>query len=137
MTKLYLAHPFDMRDEVRKWELGFEKRTGIELANPFYDIVKRADLNGRKDRTVEEAKELVMRDLKAIEGSDGLLAFLKQGAVSLGTPMEIQHASHALHRPVYIISSDYWMLHHPWIIAYATESFLDKEMFEEWANDNL
>ncbi len=35
--KFYLAHPLKIRHEIRERELEFEKNTGIELINPFYD----------------------------------------------------------------------------------------------------
>jgi hypothetical protein len=42
--KLYLAHPFLDRYEIRLWEDTFEYRTGIELVNPFYDV-NREDID--------------------------------------------------------------------------------------------
>ena len=44
VDNFYLAHPFEARKNVRKWELGFEKRTGINLFNPFYDGDEREDV---------------------------------------------------------------------------------------------
>ena len=34
----YLAHSLGSRFQIRKWELDFEDRAGVDLINPFYDI---------------------------------------------------------------------------------------------------
>ena len=35
--KFYLAHATESRKETRKWEKEFEKRTGVQLINPFFE----------------------------------------------------------------------------------------------------
>lgn len=90
--KLYLAHPFDSRKYIREWELEFEKRTGIELVNPFYDVVRNdvKKIDAGKCRRYEkvEPKEIVERDLNYIKESNGLVGVIT-GDLSYGTLMEI------------------------------------------------
>ncbi len=95
MVKLmYLAHPYDSMDKVRKWELEFEKKSGIELINPFFDV-KRNDIENKrkgKDRfKYLDAKEIVHRDVAQIARAEGIIAIV-DGQVSYGTIMEICYA---------------------------------------------
>jgi hypothetical protein len=54
MKTLYLAHNFESRKTIRKWELKMEGRYNINLDNPFYDNPERARLlQGREHRAEE------------------------------------------------------------------------------------
>jgi nucleoside 2-deoxyribosyltransferase len=132
--KLYLAHGYSILKATREWELGFERRTGIDLVNPFYDLGDRSgELTKRIKKSKKECYKIVTRDLNAIESCDGLLAMVEEKAMnSYGTAMEIQHAAWALHKPVYIISQNYWIREHPWIKTHATKIFKNKALFEKW-----
>lgn len=141
--KLYLAHPFNMRHEVREWELGFEERTGINLDNPFYDAKDRNEILAKIDkgiiepRTVtrmEDAELIMVRDLKKIEQDDGLLAFIEKGEESFGTPMELFYGSRILRKPCYVVTKS--MKGHPWIKALAEKIFKDGESFEKYFVEN-
>lgn len=131
--ELYLAHPLDSRKEIREWELEFEKRTGITLVNPFYDTerkdVERIDA-GRVERYEKLIpKEIVERDLKEIDNSNGTVAFVT-GALSYGTIMEMFYTKMS-NKPLYSIISN-GHENHPWLKYCSTEVFKSKEEFEEY-----
>lgn len=135
--RLYVAHPIGKRHEVRAWELDFEKRTGIELANPFYDTdrddIKRID-RGETDPFDArlDANKVVEGDLKMIDGSDGIVAWADRTQPSIGTFMEVWY-TFSKGMPVYIVSPDWGT--HPWLIYVTRKSggFIVKsyEEFEE------
>lgn len=140
MTKiLYLAHNFEQRKRIRKWELQVEGKYNINLDNPFYDNKQRTDMI-KLDDMVEDSKEqreyfkkrdttnLVEQDLEKIRKSDGLVAIAN--SVRIGTPMEIFYAARILRIPVYIITIKY--PYHPWIKKHATEIFESRIKFEEF-----
>jgi len=133
--KLYLAHPFEMRHEIREWELEFEKRTGVELVNPFYDVARedmvKFDDGLAEPRTIKEVNDgmyIVNRDLNVIEHCDGVVAFIKKGKESFGTPMEFFYSSRILHKKTFAITKNH--AGHPWIRGLATEVFKTPEDFE-------
>lgn len=130
---LYLAHPFDERFNVRKWELEFEKNTRVNLVNPFYDVC-RDDVEKIDDCRNERYEKLnhntiVNRDLEQILKADGTLAFVT-GALSYGTIMEMFY-THQNNKPVYSIISN-GHENHPWLKYCSTQIFKSKEDFEKW-----
>jgi len=142
IKSLYLAHPLVMRKEIREWELGFEERTGIQLDNPFYDKgpndpeaeeIKLIDTGRIIPNTMNNPKKclaIVEYDLRAIEQTDVIVAFIEKGKESMGTPMEVFYSSRVLQHPTYIITKT--MPGHPWIRGLATKLFEDTEQFEEY-----
>lgn len=114
--KLYLAHPILSREDIRKKELAFEERTGIQLVNPFYDgeegeVIKLLD-SGKI--TVQEysaklnemgiGKDFVQDDLKSIDKSDGVVGIVYKGVPTVGTSCELWYA-YSTGKKVYIITS--------------------------------
>jgi nucleoside 2-deoxyribosyltransferase len=129
----YLAHPLDERKNIREWELEFENRTKIELINPFYDTerkdVERIDA-GRVERYEKlNPTEIVERDLREIDESDGTIAFIT-GALSYGTIMEIFYTK-KINKPCYIIITN-GHENHPWLKYCSKKIFTNKEDFEKW-----
>lgn len=119
LRHLYLAHPILVRHDIRNWEVGFEERTGIVLSNPFYDGAERADIllidsgkrapySGKLD-----ADKIVHGDLKKIDESDGLVAWVERRTPSIGTFMECWYA-YTTKKPVFIVSPDWHT--HPWLV---------------------
>ena len=103
MTRYYLAHPILGREEVRRRELAFEERTGIDLQNPFYDgdeseVIKELD-SGKISLQDYAAKlnekglgrDFVKDDIRAIDKSDGVVAVIYRGTPTVGTSMEIMY----------------------------------------------
>ena len=140
--KLYLAHPFNSRIYIREWEKEFEKRTGIELANPFFDNPDRvakfsetAEFNEKeRKRLVKNFYGIVSGDLKYMQSCDGLLAIV-DGNRSIGTLMEIVYnrmfSLISGNRPCYIITTS-GEEHHPWLKYHATKIFKNFDEFETY-----
>lgn len=143
--RLYLAHNFNDRFKIRKFEKAIEAKYNIELFNPFYDTdrddVKQLDKIGetRKDLrnkmkmySMDQCADLVERDLREIRHSDGILTILNHA--SFGTAMEIITAAYFYRIPVYIITKNYAT--HPWL-RYLVElsngcMFATKTDFKRW-----
>ena len=141
MTTLYLAHNFNTRKLIRKWELKIEGKYNLVLDSPFYDNPCRAEemkiLDSMRDGSREQrnylskrnAKNIVEDDLDKIRKSDGILAFAND--TRIGTPMEIFFASRILKIPVYVITKKY--SEHPWVKYFATRIFSSRLEFEKYA----
>lgn len=136
--KGYLAHPVLARDMVREWELEFEKATGIELINPFYEVERELDedlhASEAGDYTSVNPTKLVELDIKALQHCDFTVAFVT-GQRSYGTIMEIVYACWAS-KPVYIICTNGHQTH-PWLIYHATEVFTSTEAFTDYMLKHL
>lgn len=133
MKEFYLAHALESRKEVREWELRLEKRTGISLINPFYDV-PRPDIEAMDAGLAVpliSANEIVERDLGLVKkASDGLVAIIDNSS-TVGTIMEIVYAKKVFHHPVYLIVTNGKEKHH-WLKYHADKIFTSKEEFEEW-----
>lgn len=141
MKTLYLAHNFNKRKDIRKWELKMEGKYKINIDNPFYDNPHRAIemevLDSMKDGNRKQRDYLSKRssysivedDLTKIRKSDGIIAIANE--TRIGTPMEIFFASRILRIPVYVISKKY--AQHPWIREHATKVFSSMREFEKYA----
>lgn len=147
----YLAHNFETRFGIRKWELKIEADFGINLFNPFYDADRndmvQLDKQGesRKDSIIglrsfsdSACEALVERDLLAIQQSDGLVTIIK--SASFGTAMEIIMCAYIYRKPVYIITTNKIIAAHPWLRYMATVSngriFNGFVEFKKWLKDN-
>lgn len=142
MMELYLAHGYDNRKEVRSLELRLEAETGVDLINPFYDLdrddIRAADLGEetryeRVERLVKSAREIVVRDLKAIQNSDGVLAMVhgtnNPDGIQVGTFQEIVYARMIYNIPVYCYITN-GHHNHPWLVYHADEVVTEeKDLF--------
>ena len=143
MKTLYLAHNFNIRKAIRRWELKIEGKFNINLDNPFYDHDRNdiKALDKLEDDSPEQVKyfkerntltmvdSIVEGDLELIRKSDGLLTKIK--SPSIGTSMEIFFASRILRIPVYIITTAK-LASHPWIKKHATMTFSNMDEFEKF-----
>jgi nucleoside 2-deoxyribosyltransferase len=125
MVKFYLAHPILKRYEVREQELQFEKKTGIQLINPFYDTYEKDVYmvkidKGLMDKWDEKLdyERIVEKDLEAIRQCDGVVAVVYR-TFSIGTFMELWYAL-TLKKPVYIVTKS--CCTHPWLRYVAEKS---------------
>jgi len=134
--EFYLAHPFEMRKEIREWELEIEKLLEITLINPFYDGEGREDIQKidkgliipRTIKSKEGGLDIVNKDLRLIEkAKDGIVAFIEKNKMSVGTPMELFYNSRILQKSTYVITND--LPGHPWIVGLATKVFEDRDKF--------
>ena len=123
-VRYYLAHPIGTRHDVRKWELAFEKRTGIELGNPFYDT-ERTDIKAIDEGRMDpfdpnlDSDSIVEGDLKMINERDGTVAMVSRAVPTAGTYYEIWH-TFLSKKPVFFITPDSGT--HPWHIYIAKHS---------------
>jgi len=123
VTTLYLANPFVSRKATREWELCFEKETGTDLINPFYDTERTDILDidaGRMDRYAADPDIIVDHDVGLIKKADGILAIV-DGSTSVGTIMEIVYAF-IDSKLVYLIVTN-GEENHPWLRYHATKVF--------------
>jgi len=146
MKTLYLAHNFNIRKQMRKWELKIEDKYNINLDNPFYDHDRNdiKALDKLEDDSPEQVKyfkerntltmvdSIVEGDLELIRKSDGLITKIK--SASIGTSMEIFFASRILRIPVYIITNAN-IANHPWIKKHATKVFSNTVEFEKFVKE--
>jgi len=138
--ELYLAHPFNIRKEIREWELEFENKTGIKLVNPFYDKKREDVINidaGRKERyelTSKESNNIVLKDIGLIIRMDGILAFIT-GAISYGTIQEMVYAK-VLSKPIYsVITNGHDK--HPWLRYHSDKIFTDRKDLERFLINSI
>lgn len=146
MNDRYLAHCWDDREWVQKWELATEVKFDIELINPFSDIDRPKDNSAnRRERTynIESPNALVCRDLNAIHKARGFLGILKSPN-ALGTPMEISYAwRHHLKQDTVNIDYPVELIvlngeeKHPWLIFHSTAIFTSFEEYEEYLREIL
>lgn len=131
MTKYYLAHSFASRHQIKEWELEFEKRTGIELLNPFYHVprpdIEDADA-GVTSRRIKPFAQLVNDDLDMIKNSDGIIAIIDENS-SIGTPQEMVYA-HLWGKPVYTVVTD-GRHKHAWLQYHSTKIFTNLNDLEQ------
>lgn len=129
--KFYLAHPLKVRHEIRERELEFEKNTGIQLINPFYDP-KGKDEELEDTATMDKGSRtawteglpyevIVKNDIDTIEREDvsGAVVYLEKTVHTIGTYMEAWH-TYSIGKPVFIITPD-WK-EHPWVKFVAIKS---------------
>lgn len=138
----YLAHNFESRKMVRKWELKMEGKYNIILDNPFFDNPERAldmkVIDSFKDSSKEQkefmstrsAFDIVEDDLDKIRKSDGIVALAE--TTRIGTPMEIFFAGRILRIPVFVVTKKY--ARHPWITMHAKKIFGSLREFEKYVD---
>lgn len=151
MVTLYLAHNFETRFGIRKWELKIEATYKIKLFNPFYDAdrddmvqldrqgeSRKKSYKGMRAFSDSRCETLVERDLNAIQHSDGLLTIIK--SASFGTAMEIIMCAYIYRKPVYMIILNKTLSSHPWLRYMATISegkiFSGFSEFKKWLKEN-
>lgn len=142
MKTFYLAHNFESRKIIRKWELKMEGKYNINLDNPFYDNPERAldmkVIDSFKDGSKEQkefmstrsAFDIVEDDLDKIRKSDGIVALAE--TTRIGTPMEIFFAGRILRIPVFVVTKRY--AEHPWITMHTKRVFRSLREFEKYAD---
>jgi len=130
----YLAHPVLDRERVFKWEQNFEKRTGIDLINPFTEVEREPDedLKASESGIYDNCEKIVDLDLAAIFGAEFLVAFVT-GQRSYGTIMEICYG-YSMGKPVFVICEN-GHEGHPWLVYHATKIFTNTRDFRKYIQD--
>lgn len=138
MTKVYLAHSFELRKEVRDKIQPILEKNKFKVINPFYtkskkpkgDQVKIADKlesQGLNPREVAEwvaivkglSEKIVKEDLSNIDRADCVIAVMHEN--SIGTICEIAYAGIVKNKPVFLITENKRIANHPWLV-YATRN---------------
>ncbi len=115
MKKIYLSGPIMDEHEgaAREW-----RETAKKLLNEKFFLLDpmRRDF---KDREVDSANEIVRFDLQDVEEGDIIL--VNYSKPSIGTSMEIFHASHNLGKFVVGFSPFEYSECSPWMVKYCTK----------------
>jgi len=122
--KLYLAHPFASRAEIRKWELYVEKKYKINLLNPFYDVPDQ-----KKKHEETDPVDIVSKNLKQLRKCKALIGLITDD-VYYEVVMEIVYAN--LYKiPVYLIVMN-GDQKHPWLLCHSKKIFTSFRSFEQF-----
>ncbi len=141
--KFYLAHPTSSREKVRRWELEFEKRTGIELINPFFEASSMSpeEENEGESKYLRMGKEvsgIFDVNLKHVARKDVIgTVVVIDDSWTWGTPEE--HAiAWLMSKPVYAIvtHSEKNYFNHPSVIRTSNGVFRTEKEFETYMVKN-
>jgi len=128
MTSYYLAHGSPFRHEVRKWELSFEKRTGINLVNPFFDLgEEKVMVEHRARPTMKTANLIVNTDIRAVVGADGIIVLLEKEYPYIGSVWEMAVAYNE-HLPIYVVAPK--RCSHPFLMSFGAWRFESRRGLE-------
>jgi len=104
----YLAHPFNSREYIRKYQLGWQKEYGVNFVNPFFSSLTEEKFTKGDESNEEYYKkikdlDIVEPDLNAIknEKCKGMVAII-DGQQSYGTIQEMVYG-YLDNKPVYSI----------------------------------
>jgi len=141
MKTFYLAHAASKMDEIREWQLEFQKRNPrIRFHNPFFEGKEAPEIQKVKQGVITRQqhilrsnwKEYVDDDIASVFASDGVVCnFWDEGAHSIGTPCEMMWAF-IFHKPIYVIADGFRSENH-WFIKYTgAQIFTSRKKFEEF-----
>lgn len=141
--KFYLAHATESRKNVREWEKSFEKRTEIQLVNPFFDCNTEETEFGESGKEKypkmgEKVASLYEGDLEQIARKDVLGGVvIVDDNWTWGAPAE-QATLWLLSKLIYTISlkEDKNYNNHPVLKKYSNHTFMNYEEFEDWVKQN-
>jgi len=115
VKKIYLSGPImdEHQGAARQWRVAAKRLLGDKffLLDPM-----RRDF---KDREVDSANEIVRFDLQDVEDADILL--VNYNKPSIGTAMEVFHATHNLGKFVVAFSPFEFRDCSPWMVKYCTK----------------
>ena len=135
IKKVYLAHPYVRKDYGKVIQTKLED-IGIEVINPFerveqaiYDRkIKPGSIATGLDE--QDCNDIVEMDLQKIDESDAVVAYMPDGAPSIGTFMEVFYASHVVRKPVVSYAPSDRQAHHPWVRYYSHVVRTEGELLE-------
>ena len=143
--KFYLAHATESRKKMRKWEKEFEKKTGVQLINPFFEGKSKIEKefgNIGKDKynkLKEKVTNLFATNLREISRKDvlGGIVILDDNW-TWGTPAE-QAIMWFTSKLVYtlVLSKESNYANHPFVkVLSRGKVFTSKEELEEYVIKN-
>lgn len=97
----------------REW-----RQKASTVLNDYFDLLNPMRRNF-KDREVDSANEIVEFDLQDVKNADILL--VNYNKASIGTSMEVFHASHNLGKFVVSFSPNDFKDCSPWMVRYSTK----------------
>ncbi|RLD11281.1 MAG: hypothetical protein DRI44_03940 [Chlamydiae bacterium] len=115
MKIIYLSGPImdEHEGEARQWREEAKRLLGEKFF--LLDPMRR----NFKDREVDSANEIVRFDLQDVEDADFIL--VNYNKASIGTAMEIFHASHNLGKFIVAFSPFEFKECSPWMVKYCTK----------------
>ena len=115
MKTIYLSGPImdEHEGEARQWREEAKRLLGEKFF--LLDPMRR----NFKDREVDSANEIVRFDLQDVEDADFIL--VNYNKASIGTAMEIFHASHNLGKFIVAFSPFEFTDCSPWMVKYCTK----------------
>jgi len=115
MKTIYLSGPImdEHEGEARQWREEAKRLLGEKFF--LLDPMRR----NFKDREVDSANEIVRFDLQDVEDADFIL--VNYNKASIGTAMEIFHASHNLGKFIVAFSPFEFTNCSPWMVKYCTK----------------
>jgi len=129
--KFYIAHRITSRHYIRDTVCPLLRKSGYTIFNPFYKVNKkprktridigfidRGEVNPYNIKSSNGCKEIVDKDLKLINQSDGIICFMD--VASIGASMELFYCAYVLKKPIFIVSEKY--IGHPWLVTFASLS---------------
>jgi len=131
----YLAHPVLDRVKVATFERNFERRTGVDLINPFTEVEREPEENlvASESGIYDGTDKVVDKDLMAILSCDFVVAFVT-GQRSYGTIMEICYG-YSMGKPVFIICEN-GHEKHPWLVYHSEKIFTNTKDFRKCIQDH-
>ncbi len=133
MDKLYLAHPYGVKEYVREKQVLIESETGINLYNPFYDGECIDELPEEDEFGINKSSRIVGNDKRNIVRCDGMVCYLPANEITIGTPMEMEFAFREI--PIYTVTNEYD--EHPWVKNHSIRIFEDFDLFSTWLRNCL
>ncbi len=115
MKTIYLSGPImdEHEGDAREW-----RDTAKRLLNEKFFLLDPMRRNF-KDREVDSANEIVRFDLQDVEDADFLI--VNYNKPSIGTSMEVFHASHNLGKFIIAFSPFEFSECSPWMVKYCTK----------------
>lgn len=141
--RFYLAHPSKSKQSVRKWELEFEKRTGIELINPFFDCnTKETEMGHLEEEKYEilgsESSQLARGDLEGLADRTTIGGiFVVDDSFTIGTPAEMA-TTKLMGKLVYTLVTHPEAVYqkHPFVMLFSDQIFTTKNSLTHYLNKN-
>ncbi len=130
---LYLSHPRESMDYVRKWELEFERRSGINLLNPFFEISRENSDIDQNEKDATKAHKILNGStvddelIFILKGRRGLLTII-DGNYTLGASMEMVYAK-LFGKPAHTLVTNGYE-NHPWVVRHSSEIYTDRDVME-------
>jgi len=135
--RIYLSHPSTMKEQVREWELDFNKRHGeeIEIINPLSDKYSSIPFHEedsqleREARVAKDSGKIVDHEKELMPNVHATVA-VHNGDFTVGSPQEQYHSYVTLWKPTYSLVLN-GRENSPWIKEHSDMIFTDWKELEQ------